>query len=115
MRRSACSAAKALSSMRFGRTVMLTQPMASPMNRIYSPVIVIAQRSISNNNIPKINTKRQKLKSTLEEMNYPDDPRTIDEIALGVETKLTPEQRDYVDMLKKRMSGGAASQRVSCK
>jgi hypothetical protein len=110
-----CSAAKALSSMPFGRTVMLTQPMASPMNRINFPVNTIAQRSISDNNVPKIKNKRQKMKSTLEDMDYPDDPRTIDEIALGVETKLTPEQRVFVEMLKKRMSGGAQSQRVSCK
>ena len=110
-----CSAAKALSSMPFGRTVMLTQPMASPMNRINFPVITIAQRNISDNNKPKIKNRRQKMKSTIEEMNYPDDPRTIDEIALGVETTLTPEQRTFVEMLKKRMSGGAQSQRVTCK
>ena len=94
---------------------MLTQPMASSMNRIYSPIIVIAERSISNNNIPKIGNKRQQMKMTLEELNMPDDPRTIDEIAAEINTTLTPEQRTYVEMLKKQMSGGTASQRVRCK
>ena len=115
MRRTACSAAKALSSMPFGRSLMLTQPVVSSMTRIYAPVIVISQRGISNNNIPKIGNKRQKLKMTLEELNKPEDPRHIDEIAASVDTTLTPEQRTYVEMLKKRMSGGTASQRVRCK
>ena len=115
MRRTACSAAKALSSMPFGRSSMLTQPFVSSMTRIHTPVIVIAQRGISNNNIPKIGNKRQKLKMTIEELNKPEDPRHIDEIAASVDTTLTPEQRTYVEMLKKKMSGGTASQRVRCK
>ena len=101
--------------MPFGRSLTLTQPMASSMSRIYSPVIVLAERGISNNNIPKIGNKRQKMKMTLQELNQPEDLRTIDEIAAEIDTTLTPEQRTYVDMLKKRMSGGTASQRVRCK
>ena len=94
---------------------MLSQPMTSTMNRIYSPVIVVAARSISNNNIPKIGNKRQQLKMTLEELNQPSDLRNIDDVALALDTTLTPEQRIYVEMLKKKMSGGTASQRVRCK
>jgi hypothetical protein len=43
------------------------------------------------------------------------DTRTIDELCLGIDTTLTPVQRVYVEMLKKKISGGAISAAVKCK
>ena len=41
--------------------------------------------------------------------------KTIDQMCAEIDTTLTPEQQTYVNMLKKKISGGAQSQLVKCK
>ena len=76
------------------------------------------QRSISTNNTPRIGNKRQtKLMRANAHVYEDQNPlgKTIDQMCAEIDTTLTPEQQTYVNMLKKKISGGAQSQLVKCK
>lgn len=85
------------------------------------PSMLTTHRYRSTNNIPKIGNKRQTRfqKPPVDKdgvpLVYPVDNKSLDEHCLSMDTTLTPDQRVYVDMLKKKISGGALSQRVRCK
>jgi hypothetical protein len=120
MRRSVCCAAKALAGAPFGRqSLMTTLPMALVNSTFNSPGMLTTTRGISNNNMPKIGNKKQVRRTDFKEMKKDyegvQDTRTIDELCLGIDTTLTPVQRVYVEMLKKKISGGAISAAVKCK
>lgn len=79
--------------------------------------MLTAQRFRSTNNIPKIGNKRQVVhgfNARNKEYEGVEDLRPIEEIAAGIDTTLTPAQRVYVDMLKKKISGGPKSQKIRC-
>ena len=119
MRRSVCCAAKALAGPPFGRqSLMTTLPMALVNTNINLPGMLTTTRGISNNNMPRIGNKKQVRRTDFKEMKKDyegeQDTRTIDELCLGIDTTLTPVQRVYVEMLKKKISGGALSAAVKC-
>ena len=118
MRRSTCLVAKA-----FGRPSMVaTLPIAFSVCSNF-PTMLISHRGICDNNIPRVGNKRQTRAQkgwgqvAYDKTKHSISPfeKTIDEVCADIDTKLTPEQQTYVDMLKKKMSGGALSQKVRCK
>ena len=123
MRRSASSIVKALPSMAFGRPSMLSALPVAFITSSDFPTMFIASRGICDNNMPRIGKKRQTKAAkgwgmvAYDKSKHATNPfeNTIDEICADIDTTLTPEQQTYVNMLKKKMSGGALSQKVRCK
>ena len=119
MKRSSCSTVKALANLSFSRsTHVATFPMSLAVGSTYLPSMLTTQRFRSTNNIPKIGNKRQVVKGfNARKKDYEgvEDPRPIEEMCLSIDTTLTPAQRVYVDMLKKKISGGPKSQKIACK
>ena len=123
MRRSTCVVAKALPSIAFGRPLMVaTSPLAFSASSNF-PTMLTINRGICNNNIPRRGNKRQTRAQkgwgqvAYDKTKHSISPfeRTIDEVCANIDTTLTPEQQTYVNMLKKKISGGAQSQKVRCK
>ena len=117
--RSTCLATKFLSRASFGKSTMITtSPLAIATNSFCLPIGHLNFRSISTNNTPRIGNKRQtKTEKAYEQLKINNNPtdKSIDEICASIDTRLTPEQQIYVDMLKKKISGGAKSQLIKCK
>lgn len=80
--------------------------------------MLMTTRGISNDNMPKIGNKKQLRRTEFKDMKKDyegeQDTRTVDQLCLGIDTTLTPAQRIYVDMLKKKITGGAISLAVKC-
>lgn len=91
----------------------------APVNTSFkSTGMLTTTRGISIDNMPKIGNKKQLRRTEYKDMKKDyegeQDSRTIDELCLGIDTTLTPAQRVYVEMLKKKMTGGAISAAVKC-
>ena len=115
MRRCTVQAANSISSIS-RPSMMRSTPAGFATSDIVSlPSLFTQHRGISRDNTPRIGNKRQvKVLKTYNDKDVNPLGKSIDEICAGIDTTLTPAQQTYVDMLKKKISGGALSQRVRC-